>query len=89
MGRGDTIWIPCEAKAGPSAEERLISFKTVNGAVTGFVRTLELKDKGNDGWAIRATVLKVKGDVVEVRGYGSFFNTNGLADIRREMALAA
>jgi len=85
---GDVIAVPCEIAPGPSSDEKLVSFEAVNGLVTGFVRTHELKPKGN-GWVIRATVLKVKRDAIEVRVYGSFFNTNGLADIRLEMALAA
>jgi hypothetical protein len=86
---GDAVAIPCEVAAGQSAEERLVSFETIGGRVTGFVRTHELRDRGGNQWVIRATVLKVRRDAIEVRVYGSFFNTNGLADIKPEMALAA
>ena len=89
LQRGGIVWIPCESKSGPSADERLVSFETLSGRVTGFVKTGDLKDKGAEGWAIRAAVLRIKGDAVEVRVFGSFFNTNGLADISRDMALAA
>lgn len=89
LKRGDVVGIPCEVRQGPSSKERLISFEAVSGRITGFVSESELRDKGHDSWLVRATVLKLKGDVVEVRVRGSFFNTNGLADIRREMALAA
>jgi hypothetical protein len=86
---GSEITIHCEVKPGPTSEERLVSFKTTGGHVTGFVNVNELLDKGTGRWAIRATVLKVRGDVVEVQVRGSFFNTNGLANITRELALAA
>ena len=85
---GDVIAVPCEVAPGPSSDEMLVSFETINGIVTGFIRTRELKRKGED-WVVRATILKMKKDAIEVRVYGSFFNTNGLADIKREMALAA
>ncbi len=40
-------------------------------------------------WSIRAVVLKVEQNGVEVRVRGSFFTTNGLATISKDMALAA
>jgi hypothetical protein len=85
---GDEIGIHCDATNGPFSGEHLISFETVDGPVSGFVRESELKREGRD-WFVRAVVLHQEGDVVEVRVQGSFFTTNGIATIPREMALAA
>jgi len=89
MGLGDEISIPCTVKQGPFEEERLVSFETLDGAVAGFVSPTDLKQIDRDRWVVRAVVTNLKGDVVTVRVRGSFFTTNGLATIRREMALAA
>jgi len=86
---GDDIAVPCETAPGPSSDEKLVSVETLNGRITGFVRLRDLRQNASGEWEIRATVLKLKKDAIEVRVYGSFFNTNGLADISREMALAA
>ena len=53
-----------------------------------FVRDADLRQDGKH-WLVRAVVLSVDEDVVGVRVRGSFFTTNGIATIPREMALAA
>jgi len=85
---GAEIGIPCDVKQGPFEDEKLVSFDTMDGPVTGFVSANELKQI-EDRWVIRAVVMSQEGDVVTVRVHGSFFTTNGLATIRREMAMAA
>ncbi len=86
---GSEIEISCDVQPGPFSEEKLVSFETADGTIRGFVRLSELKQKNGNEWFLRALVLKVKKDVIEVRVHGSFFTTNGLANIRRDMALAA
>ena len=86
---GTEIGIPCDVKPGPFSGEKLVSFETIDGPVTGFVEEQDLAKQDGHQWYVRAVVLNVGGDVVTVRVEGSFFNTNGLAHIRREMALAA
>lgn len=88
LNPGDEVGIRCDVTNGPFSGEHLISFETVDGPVSGFVRESELKREGKD-WFIRAVVLQQDGDIVEVRVRGSFFTTNGIATIPREMALAA
>jgi hypothetical protein len=89
MKPGDEIGIRCEVTKGPFSGEHLISFETVDGPVSGFVRESELKTE-NKVWFVRAEVLRLLADdIVEVRVQGSFFTTNGIATIPREMALAA
>jgi hypothetical protein len=85
---GDEIGIQCEVTNGPFTGERLISFGTTDGPVSGFVRESELKQDGSH-WLVRAIVLGVEADSIAVRVQGSFFTTNGIATIPREMALAA
>ena len=86
---GTEIGIPCDVKQGPFSNERLVSFDTLDGPVTGFVQNERLEKSSSNQWYVRAIVKDVRGDVVTVLVEGSFFNTNGLANIRREMALAA
>lgn len=85
---GDIVGISCEVKKGPFSGEHLISFKTVSGIVSGFVRDNELKQTAEGGF-VRAEILAVHKTTVEVKVRGSFFTTNGIASIPREMALAA
>ena len=87
---GDLVGIPCEVKPGPFSGERLISFDSLDGPVSGFVLEEELKkQRGDDQWLVRGRVLSVKPDEIEVWIDGSFFTTNGLATISQEMAVAA
>jgi hypothetical protein len=88
LKKGDVITVPCLVKQGPFSQERLITFETMDGSVSGFVQTDLLKEVGGR-WYVPAIVLEIKGDAVKVRVAGSFFNTNGLATIKREFALAA
>lgn len=86
---GVVIGILCEAQKGPFSGEHLISFDTVDGPISGFVHDIDLKTIGEQTF-VRAEVLRLLEDnVVEVRVSGSFFTTNGIATIPREMALAA
>lgn len=86
---GDVVLIPCEAKPGPFSDERLISLDTLDGPITGFAADDQLVRNDANQWYVRAQVLQLKGDVAEVMVWGSFFTTNGLAMIKREVALAA
>jgi hypothetical protein len=85
---GQEVWIRCKVQPGPFSEEPLVTVETVNGPVTGFVATDELKAK--DGVElVRGIVRDLAKDHVEVWIRGSFFTTNGLANVRRELAMAA
>ncbi len=86
---GLVIGIACEIKRGLFSGEHLISFDTVDGAVSGFVRDTNLRIQGDRG-LVRAEVLRLlEHNIVEVMVEGSFFTTNGIATIPQEMALAA
>lgn len=85
---GATIYVPCDVQGGPFSEY-LISFETVEGPVTGFVSKTILREAADGKWSVEAKVLRIQGEVAEVLVSGSFFNTNGLAHIRRDVARAA
>jgi len=85
---GDVIGIQCRVQPGPFSEERLVSFDTIDGPVSGFVRETNLKQVDGQ-WRIRAVVQGIRDDVLEVRVKGSFFTTNGLANVERRFAIAA
>lgn len=85
---GDVIGIECRVQPGPFSEERLVSFDTIDGPVSGFVREANLKQVEGK-WLIRAIVQGIRDDVLEVRVKGSFFTTNGLANVERRFAMAA
>lgn len=88
MKVGDIIGIECNVQPGPFSEERLITFDTVDGPVSGFVRETELKQT-NDQWYVRAILQRIEDDVLSVWVRGSFFTTNGIADVPRRYAMAA
>ena len=85
---GAEIAILCETKPGPFSDEKLISFETLNGPVSGFVRESELKQVGEE-WFVKGVILKIEAETLEVMVDGSFFTTNGLASISTETAKAA
>jgi len=88
LKQGDIIGIPCDVSRGPFSEEKLVTFDTLDGPVTGFVSTDELRQT-DKGWLVRAVVLDLEPESVRVRVFGSFLTTNGLAMIAKERALAA
>ncbi len=88
MKVGDVIGVECRVQPGPFSGERLISFDTIEGPVSGFVREENLKEVDKQ-WYVRAVIQGIDGDVLEVKVKGSFFTTNGLANVERRFAMAA
>ena len=88
MNVGDTVGIQCTVQPGPFSGERLISFDTVDGPISGFVKDADLTEIKAQ-WYARAVIQGMMGDVLTVRMKGSFFTTNGLASVPRRFALAA
>jgi hypothetical protein len=88
LREGVTIGVPCDVKPGPFSGEQMISIETLSGPVSGFVRDNELKQQEGQ-WFVRAVVEEVYADSILVRIRGSFFTTNGIAAISRNLALAA
>jgi hypothetical protein len=85
---GMRIQIPCEVKPGPFSGERLITFDTLDGPISGFVKEDAIKST-KSAWFIEGTVQSVEEDHLVVKVKGSFFTTNGIANVSKEMAMAA
>ena len=85
---GQQIRIPYSVQPGPFSEERLVSFQSLDGPVSGFVRNEELEEKEGKP-TIRGVIRAIEKDYLEVWVRGSFFTTNGLANVSTELAMAA
>ena len=85
---GDVAAIECEVRPGPFSEEMLVSVDTVNGPISGFVQSSELRTEPPQAY-VRARVKQVLGDVIEVWIKGEFFSTAGLASVPSHRAMAA
>lgn len=85
---GDEIAIKCEVKPGPFPGEHLIEVETLDGPVSGFVVDAFLRERDGQ-WYVKGTVHEVFADYIKVRISGSFFTTNGIANITPKLAMAA
>lgn len=85
---GDFVGIRCEVQPGPFSTERLITIETTDGAISGFVRESELRHDGH-AWQVRGKIRSVSRDSLEVWILGSFFTTNGIANVPAHLAMAA
>jgi hypothetical protein len=80
---GDTILVPVKCERGPFSDERLISFDSLDGPISGFINSDQVEHRGGKAF-IRARVLAVARDSISLRLHGSFFTTTGLAHIDRD-----
>jgi hypothetical protein len=85
---GQEILIPSEVGNGPFPGEQLVTFETSRGPVSGFVPDTMVVDRGGRKF-IRAIVRDVTPEAMTVWVQGSFFNTNGLAQVPIDAGLAA
>ncbi len=85
---GMRVRVPCDVKPGPFSSERLVTFETTEGPISGFVREQDLLEEASS-WYVSGIVLETKDDSITVKVRGSFFTTNGLAKVARERAMAA
>jgi hypothetical protein len=79
---GEFILIPVSVGAGPFRGERLITFDSRDGPISGFIRADQVETRNYKNF-IRALVLGVAKDYITVQLHGSFFTTTGLAHIDR------
>jgi hypothetical protein len=86
---GQEISILCKVQPGPFSVELLVTIEGVDGPISGFVRSEELKDGPDGRPRVRGVVRSVGKDFVEAWVRGSFFTTNGLTNVRPEIATAA
>lgn len=85
---GATIKIPCDVRPGPFSDERLISFETVDGIISGFVEEDALLFESGH-FFVSGIVIDVQQDRIVVVVRGSFFQTNGIAAVSRTVACAS
>jgi hypothetical protein len=86
---GQEVWIPCKVQPGPFSDELLVTVESGEGTISGFVNAQELREGPRGGSQVRGIVRSVQERSVEVWIRGSFFTTNGLTNVPREMATAA
>ena len=86
---GQEVWIRCTVQPGPFSDEPLVTFESIEGPVSGFIKTDELKTGARGKTSVRGIVRNIEKTFVEVWVRGSFFTTNGLANVRPELAMAA
>jgi hypothetical protein len=84
---GDEIQIQCDIGPGAFPTEFLVTFETVDGPISGFVRRENVvrSDKGDIGF-ISGKVEEVTADIITVLVKGSFFTTTGIAALTRDWA---
>lgn len=85
---GQQVWIRCKVQPGPFSDEPLVTIESIDGPITGFVKSDELRTTV-DQTKVRGIVRNIEKDYIEVWIKGSFFTTNGLANVPTELAMAA
>ena len=85
---GKEVRVPCKVQPGPFSQEHVVTLDTVDGPISGFVRQENLVQLKSQ-WYVRGIVREMKKDVILVWIRGSFFTTNGLANVPRHLAQAA
>lgn len=85
---GESVAVSCEVRPGAFPGEFLVTVNTLSGPVSGFARAADLVEPDA---ALHGVVKASRPEAVEVMLSGSFFTTNGLAEIRPDdlRALAA
>lgn len=83
VNKGETLFIPVEVGSGAFLGECLISFETVDGPISGFISSDQVKDSSGTK-VVPAKVLEIDSSGFTVRLHGSFFTTTGLAYISKE-----
>lgn len=83
---GQLIRIRCEVQKGAFPTEMMVTFDTVDGPISGFVRSENVEQIEGDEGYIRGVVKEVSGEILTVMVYGSFFTTNGLAYLKQDWA---
>jgi hypothetical protein len=83
----DQVLIQCDIGPGAFPTEFLVTFETIEGPISGFVRRENVirSDKGDVGY-INGIVKEVTDTVITVLVKGSFFTTTGIAALERDWA---
>jgi hypothetical protein len=81
--QGETVAVSAEVQQGAFPGESLVTITTTGGPVSGFVRDRDFVEAGK---TIRAIVLGSTAMALGVRLSGSYFTTNGIADLPADWA---
>lgn len=84
---GQYVNVPCEIQPEAFPPECLVTVKTEDGILSGFVRTEYLpKTEGTTGM-MRAKIVKIDEGAITVRMPGSFFTTAaGMTSVSKKWA---
>ena len=80
LKKGDLIGIPCSVDDGPFDDELVVQFETLEGPVSGFARSSNVRKTKEGNWVLKGEVISFDEKTITVMVEGSFFSTNGLAD---------
>jgi hypothetical protein len=83
---GQPVKIPCEVQRGAFPTELLVTFETVDGPTSGFVRSEDVQRVDGHHGLISAIIKETSSDTITVIVKGSFFTTTGLAYLKRDWA---
>ena len=83
INKGDTLYIPVEIGDGAFLGERLITFETLEGPISGFIKNDQVINRGDISF-VEAKVVDIDSNRFAIRLHGSFFTTTGLAHISNE-----
>lgn len=86
---GQTVKVPCSVSPGPFSDERLVTVQTIEGTISGFVRSDDLIQTDEENGYLIGVVTALDPDAIKIKLRGSFFTTNGLAAIARNLPVAA
>ncbi|HEV3110182.1 MAG TPA: hypothetical protein VGY99_06785 [Candidatus Binataceae bacterium] len=87
--KGQEVWVLCEAQPGAFPDERLVTINSTTGPISGFVKTAYLEQPNSRTSHVRAQILSVLPDAVELRIPGLFFTTaSGIASVPRNLLAA-
>jgi hypothetical protein len=87
--KGQMVYVTCQVEPGP-LDELVVTVDTVNGPISGFVKTDYVLQSPSGRNSVRGQVVEDLGDSVQVRLPGSFFTTSGVASMSAtDLRLAA
>lgn len=78
---GQRVRVKCSVQPGAFADERLVTIDTATGPISGFVSAEHIVDEREQEGYLSAVVSSVSKDMLTLWIDGSFFTTNGLADM--------
>ena len=78
------VKIPCSVGAGAFNSEYLITIKTADGPISGFIDVTKVETDGGHRGFVIGKVVKSEAEAIVVKLEGSFFTTTGIARFLHE-----